>query len=54
MENKYRELTEEERNGSFSISSEEANGKSVIQCVAERCFEGVLADLEKAGIVVKE
>lgn len=25
MENKYCELTEEERNGSFSISSEEAN-----------------------------
>ena len=52
MGNKHRELTKEERNGNFHFTSDELKGKTVIQEVAERCFDGVLSDLEKNGIVI--
>lgn len=49
MDTKYRELTEEERNGNFHFTSEELKGKSIIQVVSERCTEGLLAEIEKIG-----
>ena len=53
MENKYRELTEEERNGTFYFTNDELKEKTVIQAVSERCLEGVFADLEKTGIIIR-
>ena len=52
METKYRELTEEERNGNFHLTQEELKGKTIIQATAERCLKGALAELEKSGIII--
>ena len=54
MKNEYRSLTEEERNGKFHFTQSELKGKTIIHAVSERCLKGIFADLEKAGIVVKE
>ena len=53
METKYRELTEEERKGTFRFTNNELKEKTVIEATSERCFEGMLADLEKVGIIVR-
>ena len=53
MDNKYRELTEEERKGTFHFTNDELKGKTIIESTAERCFNGMLADLEKVGIIIR-
>ena len=43
---------EQERNGNFSFTKEELNGKTIIQAITEKCLEMVLYDLEKSGITI--